>query len=69
LETFLLAIILILASALIITLLFSNSVINELNTLKAIHQQTCQKLETAQCKNKCKYLGNEILEAEFLEEK
>jgi hypothetical protein len=70
LETAVITIILLLALALIgfaratVTLWF------ELRELKAVHRETCQKLETAQCKNKCKYLDVEkILEAEFLEDK
>lgn len=67
-EGVLIIVILILALGLIITLLFADSVINELNALRAVHQETCQKLETAQCRFKCKHLSNEILEAEFLED-
>jgi len=42
---------------------------NQLNELRAVHQETCNRLETAQCRFRCKHLSNEILEAEFLEDK
>jgi len=42
---------------------------NQLNELRMVHFETCKRLETSQCRFRCKHLSNEILEAEFLEDK
>jgi len=43
---------------------------NQLNELRIVHFETCKRLETSQCRIKCKHLTrDEILEAEFVEDK